>query len=99
MALKRSQIRAIKAKQSGLKSFQIKDISENLAELDFDLKELREQLRNKKLSGDKATGELSSQVRLVGGARLSILSLVDTLPEKEHKKIIEDSIKIRKDFE
>ena len=58
-----------------------------------------EKLRNKKLSGDKGTGELSSQVRLIGGARLSILSLVDTLPDDEHKTIIEDSIKIRKDFE
>jgi len=85
-------------KGSGLKSFQMKNISENLAELDLELRDIREAISLKQRKGDKATGELKSQQKVVGQARNSILNLVETLPPEEHKKIVDDFIDFKKEF-
>lgn len=64
MALTRKQQKAMFAKtKSGLESFQIKKIGENLGELDLELRDIRNLLSEKLRRGDKAIGELKSQQR------------------------------------
>ena len=81
-----------------LPPFVKKEIIENLADLDLMLKGLRDERRDRNLGGDKATGELTSQIRLIGGARNSILSLLDQVPEPLHREIAEGAHKIYMEY-
>ncbi len=87
-----------KARDEPLPPFVKKEIIENLADLDLMLKGLRDERRDRNLGGDKATGELSSQIRLIGGARNSILSLLDQVPEPLHREIAEGAHKIYMEY-
>jgi len=83
-----------KKRDEQLQPFVKKDIIENLADLDLMLRGLRTERRERELGGDKATGELTSQIRLIGGARLSILALLDQVPEPLHREISEGAHEI-----
>jgi len=94
----REQQRAMFAKKSGLESFQIKKIGENLGELDLELRDIRNLLSEKLRRGDKAVGELKSQQRIVGQSRGSIVDLVETLPVDEQKQIGKIFSDFKKEF-
>lgn len=89
----------IKIEVSGLKDFQMNRISENLVDLDLELVDVREALRLKRAKGVEGTAMLEGQQKTLGGCRNSILSLVEVLPPHEHKKIIEDAEKMKKELD
>jgi len=85
-------------RSSGLESFQIKKIGENLGELDLELRDVRSLLSEKLRRGDKAVGELKSQQRTVGQSRGSIVDLVRTLPKDDQIAIFKVFDDYKKEF-
>ncbi len=86
-----------KKRDEKLQPFVRQRIAENLAELDITLRDLREESRLKKLRG-QPTGEVDSEIRIIGASRNSILSLLEQVPESLHKEIITKSEKERQEF-
>jgi len=72
-------------------------IAENITDLELSLKDLREESRMKQRLG-KPTGQIDSEIKLLGGARNSILSLLEQVPEPLHKEIVEKADKDRQEM-
>jgi len=84
-------------RDEALQPFVKNRVAENLAELDITLKDLREESRMKKLRG-QPTGQVDSEIRLLGASRNSILTLLEQVPESLHKEITLKAEKERQEF-
>jgi len=80
-----------------LQPFVKKNVAKSLAEINLFLKDLREE-KSKRMREGKPTGIINTDLRLIGGARNSILTLLEQVPEQLHKEIVVDTIKIEKEM-
>ena len=86
-----------KARDEPLQPFVKKNVAENLAELNLFLKDLREE-KSMRMREGKSIGIINTDLRLIGGARNSILTLLQQVPEPLHREIVEDSVRIEKEM-
>ena len=86
-----------KARDQELQPFVKKNIAENLAEINLFLRDLREEKAMRMREG-KPIGIINTDLRLVGGARSSILSLLEQVPEPLHRQIAEDTDRIQREM-
>ncbi len=86
-----------KARDEPLQPFVKKNVAENLADLNLFLKDLREEKLKRQIEG-KPIGIINSELRLIGGARQSIFTLLEQVPEPLHREIVEDTVRIEKEM-
>lgn len=82
-----NEIGVRKKRGDELQPFVKKNIAETLTDLDLSLRDLREESRRKK-SMNKPTGQIESEIMILGGARNAIFSLLEQVPESLHKEIV-----------
>jgi len=82
-----------KARDEELQPFVKKNIAENLAEVNLFIRDLREEKAMRMREG-KSVGIINTDLRLIGGARSSILSLLEQVPEPLHREIVMESSRI-----
>jgi hypothetical protein len=72
-------------------------IASNLVDLEIQTRDLREQSRVKHALGEPS-GEVDSQLNMIATARNNIFTILEQIPEKDHKMIIEKYDKELQEF-